>query len=91
MNPVSLSDYTTLIRAFVEGAIDGLTFESRYLETFKGDPTMRPEPVFAALDALFAAVDAYVSDPELRDPGDLDEEQLRVEAAKALRRLEAAS
>jgi hypothetical protein len=90
MNGLSVSDYTILIRAFLDGTIDGPTFESRYLELFKSDPTRRPEPIFAALDRLFAAVDCYVSAPELRDPGDLDEEQLRAKAAETLRKLEMA-
>ena len=90
MSKVTVADYTALIRAFVDGAIDGPTFESRYLDLFKGDPTVRPEPIFAALDNLFAAVDTYVSDPALRDPGDLDEPQLRAEAVAALRTLEGA-
>ena len=84
---VRLAEYVALIGRLVEGAIDGRTFQREYFELFKKDPTMYPEAVFHVLDSLFAAADSFVADPELRDEGDLDEQQLREKAAAALRKL----
>ena len=87
--PVDIAEYVALIDRFVEGATDGRAFVSEYFATFKHDSTMHPEDAFAALDSLFAAADSFVADPDLRDESDLDEHQLRVKAASALRRLRA--
>ena len=84
---VDLAEYVALIGRFVEGAIDGGTFQSEYFAMFKKDPAMRPEDVFQVLDSLSAAADGFVADPKLRDEGDLDERQLREKAASALRKL----
>jgi MtfA peptidase len=87
--PVDLAEYVALIARFVDGAIDGRAFVSEYFATFKDDSTMRPEDAFDVLDSLFAAADGFVADPDLRDPGDLDERQLRDKAASSLRTLRA--
>jgi MtfA peptidase len=87
--PVDLAEYVALIGRFVEGAIDGRAFQCEYFATFKKDPAMRPEAVFGVLDSLFAAADRFVAEPQLRDAGDLDEDQLREVAAAALRKLRA--
>ncbi len=87
--PVDIAEYVALIDRFVEGAVDGRAFVAEYFATFKNDSTMRPENAFDVLDSLFAAADSFVADPDLRDEGDLDEHQLRVEAASALRKLRA--
>lgn len=63
-------------------------FESLYLFMFKNDQAAYQEEVYQVLDDLFADVDAYCSDPSLRQPNDLDEHQLLQEARKALHALE---
>jgi len=89
MRNVMLSEYASLIRNFVDAEIDGSSFESQYLATFKSDATIHSEEVFSALDTLFAAVDAFVADLELREEGDLDEQQLREKATDTYRKLQA--
>jgi hypothetical protein len=42
------------------------------------------ERTFVALDRLFFVCEDYYDDPELRDPGDPDEEALRTAAQRAL-------
>jgi hypothetical protein len=82
-----IQPYLDLLDLFLAGGITADEFETRYLRRYKADDTRRPDKVFTVLDGLFADVDAYVGDPTLRDPGDLDAEQLRECAAVARRRL----
>jgi hypothetical protein len=82
-----LNQYIELIESFIHNHIGAGEFEQRYLELFKNDPTEWSEAEFAALDALFAAVDAFCADPDLRDEDDLDEERLKHEGKVALRQL----
>ena len=83
-----LDPYIELLAAFLEqGTVDSSTFEKRYLELFKGDPTMFPDEEFLVLDKLFADVDAFEADPDLRGEDNLDEHRLRASAEEALRKL----
>jgi Bacterial self-protective colicin-like immunity len=86
-----LSDYVQLIDSFVHGEISALEFERVYLQMFQEDPTMRPEAEYSILDRLFADVDTFCDDPDLRDIDDLDEKQLRACARTALGRIRALS
>jgi hypothetical protein len=83
MSAYTLEDYIRLIEDFTTGKMPAADFERAYLQRFKEDETRRPEPQFQILDGLFADVDAYCADPELRDEDDLDEEALRSRAAAA--------
>lgn len=80
----ALAPYDALVADFVSGGIDGPAFEQRFLDRYKADPYLWSEPVFAVLDGLFADVDSYVADDDLRDPEDLDEAGLREAAGRAL-------
>jgi hypothetical protein len=76
--------YLDLIEQFVDGRISANRFEAGFLPIFKNETTHLPEDFFNVLDGLFADVDDYVADPELRaEAGGLDDEQLRVCAANA--------
>jgi len=83
---VSLSDYLSLMRRFLAGAITAADFQRSYFALSGGDEEFRPERTFRALNDLFFALDDFYEDPALRDPGDLDEAQLRarVEATLAV-------
>lgn len=80
-----IDEYTALFEAFVSGEVDGETFEQRYYPLFSNDPTIRPEPIFLALDDVFHAADWFYADPDLREEGDLDEEQFRERVRATLR------
>ncbi|MEU7141331.1 colicin immunity domain-containing protein [Nocardia sp. NPDC046473] len=84
----SLAKYEDIIRRFISGDISAPKFESEYLSAFKSKEThLRPND-FHLLDSLFADVDDYVSDPQLRaDAGGLDDEQLRQRATATYDRL----
>lgn len=83
-----LNPYIELLTTFLEQeTLDSSTFEKLYLELFKGDATMFPDEEFLVLDKLFADVDAFQADPDLRDQYDLDEQGLRASATEALRKL----
>lgn len=81
--------YVDLIDQFLSGGCSAIEFETEYLRVFTDDDAERPDKVFRVLDRLFAEVDAFVADPELRDEGDLDEEGLRAAASDARTRLAA--
>jgi hypothetical protein len=82
-----LLPYLDLIDDFLASRTAATEFESRYLRLFKTDSVRRPDRVFQVLDELFADIDSFVSDPELRDEGDLDEAALRDRAEHAGQRL----
>lgn len=84
-----IAPYLALIRAFVAGEVGTNEFEGQYLQMFKSDETVRPRRIFRVLDHLFADVDAFVIEDDLREEGDLDEQGLLAAARRALDDLEA--
>lgn len=86
----ALQPYAVLLRLFVDGAVGASEFEVVFLRLFKDDPTDWPPDVFEVLDSLFAEVDAYCGDEQLRSKtGGLDEDALRHRASHAFDRLRA--
>jgi hypothetical protein len=80
--------YAELISRFVDGQISAPEFETAYLTLFKNDKDQVPGREFNILDGLFADVDDYTADPELRErAGGMDDEQLRSSAREAYRKL----
>lgn len=73
----------TEIRAFLAGTTPAGEFVTRYQDAYK-ELGQLDEATFAALDRLFFVCEDFYDDPELRDPGDPDEEALRVAARRAL-------
>lgn len=73
---------------FVIGEVSADEFEATYLSRFKDDPDQVVGDEFDILDALFADVDEYVSDPNLRKNTDgISGEELRDRAREAYARL----
>jgi hypothetical protein len=70
-------DYQRLIERFLRREIDAKEFEVTYLDRFKHDDREMSSDLFLALDELFADVDMFCADDELRDDEDLDEAELR--------------
>lgn len=89
MSTTSITNYMDLVKRFLTREIDVGTFEHTYLTMFKNQEGFLPENVFHILDGLFADVDAFCSDAELRGEEDLTEEQLREKCASALKKLQA--
>lgn len=79
--------YILLIKQFVSGEIAAPQFEALYLEFFKNESEIFSERIFGVLNELFLDVDAYCSDPSLRDTGDIDDKELLERAKSALRKL----
>lgn len=66
------------MRAFLEGRLTGQEFQLLYLAIFKTDDKYRPPEIFDVLDGLFADVDDFCADDDLRcRAGGLDEKALR--------------
>ena len=80
---IPLNRYGRLMESMLSGRLSATDFERRYLDLFKADGADRSPRVFGILDALFAEVDAFCPDPDVREPDDLDEEQLRQRVAAA--------
>jgi hypothetical protein len=83
-----LQRYITLISSFVTDKIEAIDFERKFLKLFKEDPTEWSGAEFAILDGLFADIDAFCSDPKLRDEEDLDEYELKEKCKIALEKLQ---
>jgi len=82
-----IESYMELIRSFLAYDLTACEFEQQYLELFKTDNERRVESVYNILDKLFADVDAFCADPELRDEDDIDEDELRRKCKDALEKL----
>ncbi|TLG04686.1 hypothetical protein FEK35_19850 [Nocardia cyriacigeorgica] len=83
-----LAVYESAIRSFVVGSSSADDFEARFLALFKNDKYQVPGPEFDVLDSLFADVDDYVADPDLRNEvGGIGEQELRERARSVYSRL----
>ncbi|WP_217157342.1 colicin immunity domain-containing protein [[Mycobacterium] fortunisiensis] len=79
-----LAGYEPILRRFVNGELSANRFESEYLKYFKSDTKQVASKEFDTLDELFANVDDYVKDPQLRAAtGGIGEKELRRCAEKA--------
>lgn len=83
----NLEQYILIITQFVAGDISASKFETSYLSMFKNETEVFPEHIYDVLNNLFLDVEAYCSDPELRDDEDLDENDLLSSAKDALSNL----
>ena len=83
-----LVPYVVIIRAFLDDRLTGPEFEVLYYALFKSDEKHRPHEIFRILDGLFADIDDYVYDPELRQrAGGIDDQELRRRVRAAQTRL----
>lgn len=85
MNPIE--KYILLITQFVTGEITAPQFEVLYLNMFKNELEIFSEKNYALLNELFFNVDAYCSDPSLRDENDLSDQELLERAKQALAKI----
>ena len=83
-----LAPFVNLIRDFTENKLTGTQFETEYNKLFMNDQSPTTDREFEILDGLFADVDDYTSDPELRARvGGLDDDELRARAKRRLDQL----
>lgn len=81
--------YAVLLRQFLDGRITADEFQVVFFRLYKLDPTEWPPTLFDVLDRLFADVDDYCGDSELRAKVDaIDAEELRRRAQSAFHRLD---
>jgi hypothetical protein len=80
--------YRSLLLSLVAYDITPEQFEDSYFRIYADDPTLHSDEVFNVVDAFFAEVDAYVSNPAHRDlsAGDLGPDELRAKARELLER-----
>ena len=82
-----LKKYLDLLEDFTNGKIGAPKFEENFLEFHRNDNHLYEEDVHIVLSILFSDVDSYCSIPELRDEGDLDDEELLQKARIAFIKL----
>ena len=87
MNEDATMKYQALISSFLSREISASQFERKYLDTFQSEQVSLGESAFNILNKLFADVDAFCPDPELRDESDIDEDQLRARCSEAICKL----
>lgn len=83
----ALAPFVPLLQTFVLGEISADEFEAAFTHDYLSNEVQWSREVFDVIDYFFAEVDAYVSDPGLRDsPEDLGPEELRARAGALLER-----
>ena len=83
-----ISAYKNLIFLFTEKKeISAIKFETEFLKLFKNDQIC-DEDAYEIIKPLFYAVEDFCYNPELREKGDLDENQLAKVAKATLVKLE---
>ena len=85
----SVQGFTDLAQRLLARELTPSDFEHAFFRLWGQDRTTRSEQVYAVLERFFFVVEDYVDDPELRDEGDLDEEQLRAGAQRFLHEIAA--
>lgn len=76
--------YKGLLSRFVDRKMSAQEFQTSYFQLFKSDDDQVSGREFKILDKLFAEVDDYTADPELRGrAGGIDDEELRACAREA--------
>lgn len=83
----ALAPFVPLLQKFVRQEISADEFEAAFTRDYLSNEVQWSREVFDVIDYFFAEVDAYVSDPGLRDsPEDLGPEELRTRARALLER-----
>jgi hypothetical protein len=86
-NEDSVSVLKGLISQFIDGKISAQDFQLSYFSAFKSSDHL-PEHQFKVLDELFADVDDYTADVDLRRrAGGLSDDELRTCAMRAYQTL----
>jgi hypothetical protein len=80
---MNVSTYITLIGSFIDGKIQAVEFESKYLKLFKEERQILSTQIYEILNKLFTDVDAFCSDPALQNRYSINESQLRECARQA--------
>lgn len=83
----ALAPFVPLLEKFVLQEISADEFEAAFTRDYLSNEVQWSREVFDVIDYFFAEVDAYVSDPGLRDsPEDFGPEELRARARALLER-----
>lgn len=83
----ALAPFVPLLEEFARGEISADEFEAAFTRDYLSNEVQWSREVFDVIDYFFAEVDAYVSDPGLRDSAeDLGPEDLRARARALLQR-----
>jgi hypothetical protein len=79
-----IEKYIDLINKYLKHKITVSEFETKYLYMFKNEKENIPEKYYTILDSFFSDIDMFCIDDELRDDGDLNENELRNSAQKVI-------
>jgi hypothetical protein len=73
---MDISEYIKLIESYISGRISPTEFEYKYLKLFKEEKRIPTPAIYEVLNKLFTDVDAFTSDPTLRNQSSIDEKEL---------------
>jgi len=82
----NIAFYINLINDLIEGKISPSSFERIFPYVFNRDDNLNKDE-YTILNKLYYVVEDYVSNPEIRDENDLNDEDLFREAIETLHRL----
>lgn len=69
----AIDDLLDVVRAFARGELSAAEFERLFRGARYSTPAGDDHPMGVLLDDLWFACEAYVEDPSLRDPDDVDD------------------
>ncbi len=89
MNTPPLDNYRQLMEEFLLAKISCKEFEEEFMKLFKSDETIRDEKIFGALDKLFALVDLFEHNPNIRGGSSMyiDEKKLLWSTRECLKKI----
>lgn len=85
---MTIADWRALIDAYLDGRLSAEAFARRFLDAWRAQRDARTEPIPAAIESLFFAVEAF--EPQVLDAGEegiVDDDELRQAAQTARRNL----
>jgi hypothetical protein len=89
MKRAEVAEYLELIERFLRGDMTARDFSLAYLDLFKKEQRILPEPVYNVLNGLFTDTDTFRPDVELREEGaDMTDEEFMSICRAAYRRLQ---
>lgn len=81
----AIDDLLDIVRAFTRGELPATEYERLFRGARNSTPEGDDHPMSALLDDVWFACEAYVENPSLRDPDDVDDARLLEVSTAALR------
>lgn len=83
----TVTPYVILMRALLEGRISPVEFEALFFPVWGSDRASHGKRIYAALHDVFVAAEDLCFEERLREPGDIDPNELVARVRRALEKL----